>query len=235
MHKLTKLSVLVAFTLVGVGTSTLPAAAIAILGVDYTAAQSGQCNHSCIDGYAFTVNSTITVTALGVFDGPQGNPSGQGSPSNISPADTVDLFNSGGTVLATLSVGTGGTQVNKYWDFVNLPTSVVLSPGTYIVAATITNGDLDTSFSPENVSIGSNITYGQEESCTNITGQFNGGGCNLSTANLVAGDNHSNNSNLGGNIEYTAGGTPVPEPGTLALLGTAFVGLGFLRRRKKAA
>jgi hypothetical protein len=232
MHKLAKLWVVGAFALMGIGASTFPAAATPILGIDYTSAQSAACNHSCIDGYEFTVNSPITVTALGVFDGAQGNPSGQGSPLNISPADTVDLFNSSGTILESLSVGTGGTQVGKYWDFVNLASPIILAPGNYIVASTISNGDLDASFAPENASLGSNITFDQEESCTNITGQFNGSSCTLSTASLVAGDNHLVNSSLGGNIEYTVS---APEPGSLAILGTALVGLGLWRRRKKSA
>jgi hypothetical protein len=46
------------------------------------------------------------------------------------------------------------------------------------------------------VQFNSQSTYDNEESCTNIPGQFAGSGCNLALANLVAGDTRSNNSSL---------------------------------------
>jgi len=101
------------------------------LGVDYTSAPgSALCSASvCVYGFQFSTASAITVTALGAFDGGQGNPSNPpGRVSNLTNAVTVDLFNSAGTIIATGQVGgaAGGTQVGNWWAF-NTITSVNLA------------------------------------------------------------------------------------------------------------
>ena len=75
MSKLVALSGVGALAVLGFAASMLPASATAILGVNYPSAPaSSLCSAtSCVGGYEFTVNSTITVTALGAFDGGQGN------------------------------------------------------------------------------------------------------------------------------------------------------------------
>jgi len=241
MPKLVKLSAVGAFAMLGFA-APLPAAATPSVGVDYTATGSFVCNQDCVKGYEFTVtNSTgITVTALGAFDGAQGNPSNGGAVADLTNSEIVDLFTTGGTLLATATVGDGvGSQVGTWWDFLNLGTAAVLTPGTYIVASTINNNDA-AGFPISSTIVGAGITYDKSEFCddtaaNNAAGSNGTSYCGLNTADFVS-QSGTNNAYLGGNIEYTLGGdapAPVPEPMTISLFGAGIAGAVAMRRRKK--
>ena len=151
-------------------------------------------------------------------------PSNGGSLSDLSSAETLDLFNSLGSVIATTTVGDGvGTQVGTWWAFNNLTSAQTLSPGTYYVAALL-NSDDNASFPAPAPTVGADITFDQFEYCnSNVANPPNNPtntstGCGLSTADFLTSTNSSLGF-LGGNIEYTDPPARVPEPSSLAILG----------------
>lgn len=217
------------------------ASAVPILGVNYGSAPGSTfCSRSaCVGGYQFTVNTAITVTGLGAFDGAQGNPSNGGAVANLTNIETVDLFNSAGTVIGTVNVGgsAGGTQVGTWFAVNNLGAPLVLTSGTYIVAALIGANDAAAFPSPAPV-VGSGITFNQFEWCDSGTNgndhDYAGSGCTLSTSSFLTSSNTSLGF-LGANIAYALGApAPVPEPLTLSIFGAGLAGAIAMRRRKKS-
>src|SRR5580692_5423432 len=98
----------------------------------------GGCSFDCINGgqtfgWAFTVNSTITVDGIGVFDvgaGPLGGSTQAG------------LWTAGGTLLASATISDSSTPVasasaDGQWLFENFA-AITLTPGDYVLGNVFT-------------------------------------------------------------------------------------------------
>lgn len=173
-------------------------------------------------GYSFTVNSPVTVIALGNVDLQQNGFGGNGP-------QQVGLWDSSGNLLASTYVPTTGSEVgvNNDWLF-NPITPVVLTPGqSYVVGG---QGGAD--YAGETpVNVNPSITF------TSDLYTFNGGASSpLVEPTSSEGFNSPSVAGwFGGNVEFAA----VPEPTIImsiwSLLGTLGLGLGLGWRRKRNA
>lgn len=77
-------------------------------------------------GWQFSVSSTINVTALGVYD------SGQ---NGLAESHAIGIWNSSGSLLASLTIAAGGGTLDNYFRFQNLTTALNIGPGNYVVGA----------------------------------------------------------------------------------------------------
>lgn len=161
-------------------------------------------------GYQFTVNSATKVTELGWFDY---NNDGLGFSHQIG------IWNSGGTLLDSLVLGSGTSgTLESGFRYESLTSSLVLSAGTYILAG----------------NSGSEI-YSQDATGINLTGLVSLGNAVRSNfagfglPNVV--DGTDNAGYFGPNMKVSA----VPIPASLPLLLAALGGLGFVARRRNAA
>ena len=169
-------------------------------------------------GLDFTVNAPVTVTSVGVFDG-----SSNGLFSNLS----ATIYDASGTALFAPVTFATGTQSSGQAYIFRIITPLVLTPGSYQVAAWGYNG--------------SEINY-------NTFGN-NPGPITFNTAGgrlAAAGTRYSPTAGVQGTIvdngltRYGAGSfivAAVPEPATWAmmLLGFGMVGFGLRSRRKVTA
>lgn len=169
-------------------------------------------------GWEFTVNTNITVTALGDFD--------NGSVANFSQDQQVGLWDSSGDLLASAYVGSdqASTQIG-YWAFTAISGVSLVVGDTYIVGAqggaewvggsgTAVDGDI-TWVQAEYGSVGSMSNSPLLEPTISASG-FSGDAAGY----------------LGGNLEYVDP-PAAPEPGTMLMLVPA-LGLLALRRFKRA-
>lgn len=122
------------FCLLAVGLAALPAhaqtPAFGLTGGNLS--QSVQNNTS---GYAFNVNSTVDVTALGFFDAGQ---------NGLTNSHMVGIFNSMGVLIASAMVPSGvGAMLVDQFRYVGI-TPTTLLPGQYTIGAFYAAGDQDT-------------------------------------------------------------------------------------------
>ena len=187
-----------------------PAAKADTIGVNFSSVNIDFTNGQWSLGYQFRANVNTSVTQLGFYDDLK---------NGLTENHTVGLFNSVGNLLAQTTV-TNASTLTSFFRF-NAIAPVALTAGSiYYVAAT--TGTENYTWDPNGVVIDPDITF--------IADAF-------IASNVLAFPTQSNGSGLigwfGANIQTAA--APIPEPGTLLLLGSGLCGIvGIARRRKKA-
>jgi hypothetical protein len=164
-------------------------------------------------GFEFTVDTAMSVNALGVYDSQQ---------NGLATAANVAIWlNSGGAPLASTVVpnGTGGTLDGLFRYSSIAP--LVLTPGVHYVVGAFLNDDLATSF---NADQGGTATV--DPHVTVVMDRFSP--FDSAFGFPTASNFFPGGAWLGANFQAT----PVPEPATLTMIGMGLAGLAARRRRK---
>jgi hypothetical protein len=173
--------------------------------------QDGTTNETV--GWQFTLSNTVDVTALGVFhytfDGPN-----QGQAHQIGIWDLSQNLLAQATIPAGAPVNQVPSTGQGFWDFVDLPSQVVLAPGTYRIGAYYPNfvDGNDGGSIPIHVAPGVTYVGGVTNCCTNF-----------SFPNSLAGTGQ-----FGPNFQF------VPEPSSVALFFLGGLAIAASRKRRKA-
>ncbi len=167
-------------------------------------------------GFQFNVNTSISVTGLGVFDDTQ---------NGLIDSYPIAIFDSAGVSLISSTVNSGTTDplINQFRYSSVAP--FALSPGLYYIGALYSTGN-DGLLGPgvaTNFATSSEITFNQ--------GGYAFGGTLSAPLNLVG----TSPGYFGPNFTFTSASATVPEPASLTMFGLGAVGLvaGAMRRRRQ--
>jgi hypothetical protein len=102
--------------------------------------------HNLTLGWSFTVSSPISITQLGLWDGP-GPGTGGSVGDGFGSAHDVTLWTNAGAALAAANIpaGLSGTLVDGF-RYVSIA-PLLLLPGTYVISAYYPTSSFDTSIS----------------------------------------------------------------------------------------
>jgi len=160
-------------------------------------------------GWQFTVNTPITVTALGVFDDSQ---------DGLVESHDVGIWNSTGALVTSGTVASG--TVDPLTDqFRYVSASALLTPGNYNIGALWVDG-ADPNLFPGDVTGFATIPQ-----ITFVQDAFAAGGTLANPVNTAS----PMPSYFGPNFQA---GAVVPEPSTILLMGTLLLGVSGLLKRK---